>query len=219
MNFYRDRINPHHLESVTNDFFAKNSDCIGILRESSGDRNKIIDNKLMLLSWAGPEAHIGNVCHEIAHFIEIDDERCHFPDWGLNSGKWNDRFGCYDGMITDKAIRREIRTFGIQHVIHSNYGIKYNDKDDDEWMDAKELESETFYMATICRFIDGMHHFYPLNRKDHTHKACEAYAFEKIQSLIEDEASKWTIPKIMEAWNYRINILRKKIENGCYAEY
>lgn len=215
MTFHKNKIDQNHFNKIYNDFILNNSDCMGILTE--GSSNKIKNKKFMFASWSGPEAHVGNICHEISHFIEIDKKRCHFPSWGLKYKKWrgNETFGFYDiTQDTNKAIMREIRTFGIQVVIHERHGIHWVH---DSFLKRKEI----MHMAHLCGYIDGLLYFYPEDWRDKerwTISECREYAYEVIQNLIDNESKKWSYESIIREFNKKVNILREKIKNGCYDE-
>lgn len=62
---------------------------------------------------AGPEMSVDNVCHELAHFIEIDEGRMATLNWGLNYGTEIPGFATREFQTGDH-IWREIRVWAIQ---------------------------------------------------------------------------------------------------------
>jgi len=199
MSFFSDNVDEVLCKKVQNDFFHDYAHFAAINRKHSNDSNTIIDGKFMFATWAGPTADMFNLFHEIAHFVEIDDARCHIPSWGLKHGKKIIIGGrLYDaGMVTTKAVEREIRTFGIQIVLHNHYGeTTYDD------MPLAE------YGAKLCQHIDGFLYYYPKNQKI-SYEDKRAYALKVIRDRIEAETLKWSFESIMAEWRRKMPILQK----------
>lgn len=78
--------------------------------------SKWIRGKFYIGDRAGLQVHIGNLLHEIAHFIEIDDERCFKDDWGLIYPQQPKTF---------QAVQREARVWGIQWCLCDTKQIKF----------------------------------------------------------------------------------------------
>ncbi len=64
--------------------------------------------------WAGPEASLSNLVHEMSHFVEIDEERMDKPAWGLTRPEiWVvDRYCCEPR--TTQMTMRELRVLAFQ---------------------------------------------------------------------------------------------------------
>lgn len=45
----------------------------------------VLDNIIYVGDRAGPGRGIYNLCHEICHFVEIDDKRMMMPGWGIHA--------------------------------------------------------------------------------------------------------------------------------------
>lgn len=211
MSFFKDEINYKLLDLIKKDFFNQFESFIGINLKPSNNSNKIIDNKLMLMTWAGPTADVYNLFHEMGHLLEIDEARCHLPDWGLKIPplKFAGGHTYRDNLTTPQAIEREIRVFGIQTIFHRHYGYEY---------DCDDSPTLEHYHAQVCKFIDGLHFFYPEGwmLESAGYSANEAYAMEKIRQLIVDESKKWSFDNLRELWYNRMDILRQKQLQGCW---
>lgn len=88
------------------------------------DRTQGITDKgqLYVGGRAGLSADIVNLCHEMAHFVEIDDERCDAPDWGFHFPEvW-----IYDRMCieptTHQMTDRECRVAALQQSLLAYVG-------------------------------------------------------------------------------------------------
>lgn len=212
-SFYKDEIDYDLLKIVKGVFFDHHADIIDV--RLKGEGNAVDNNRFMFATWAGPTADVGNLLHEMGHFVEINPERCHRPGWGLGYGKKIVIGGReYDeGMHTKKAIEREIRTFAIQLVLSNHYGITV---DDDDSHDSKgRLER---YFAIICRWVDGFH-LYKTRDDDLSYNEQEQSAIDTIEQLIVEESKKWTFDSIRAAWEAQLINLRNNRANGCWEDY
>lgn len=85
---------------------------------------RVEEGKLQLGGRAGPTVHISNLCHEMAHLVEIDDARCGQPGWGLQLPK----VFIYDRMClnpeTNQATRREVRVAAYQLNLMRHLGLR-----------------------------------------------------------------------------------------------
>lgn len=188
------------LQAIESQWFAPHRR-IGI---NTTGGNELTEGKFLLGLIAGPNADLFNLFHEMSHFIEIDNRRCHLSGWGLTYGKSVNIGGRSfpEGMVTNQAIEREIRTFGIQVHFHNQYG----------WSNQRYSEDgkiqDIMYMARLCDWIDGIYHYYPTNVSDYVEK--RDLAFKTIEQRIEEEASKWTMDTIREAWGAKVKVLTRK---------
>lgn len=75
---------------------------------------RVVDGRLQIGGRAGPQRRLSNLCHEMAHFVEIDDDRCHEWGWGLRVPE----VFIYDRMcanpVTNQATMRECRVAAYQ---------------------------------------------------------------------------------------------------------
>ena len=103
---------------------------------------------------AGPKNQLYNVLHELAHFIEIDENRCNKPGWGLKYGKWVDNpfprpyspAGWHE-YSTDQHIRREIRVWAYQANLHQHFGLK---------VDFEDLAEAALYLPDFFLYVKGI---------------------------------------------------------------
>lgn len=73
---------------------------------------------------AGPGRDLGNLCHEMSHFVEIDDRRMGRPGWGLRVPEvWVfDRMCCEP--TTMQMTAREMRVIAFQANLMEYLGIQ-----------------------------------------------------------------------------------------------
>jgi len=85
---------------------------------------KVKDNKLIFGPYAGPEACITSLIHEMAHLAEIDDARILKHNWGLTLPEQYIP-GRYSRMapVTCQATFRECRVLAMQWHIQNSIGI------------------------------------------------------------------------------------------------
>ena len=70
--------------------------------------------------------------HELAHCIELPNERITIPKWGFKYGKLYNkgtRFECYEPQ-TPQHIEREIRTWAIQYRLYQYLGLTFIEVED-----------------------------------------------------------------------------------------
>lgn len=146
-------------------------------------------NGIILGGKAGPQVHVSNLLHEMAHFIEIDDARCTQPGWGLRVRQVYFMGESYNDPRTYQATLREARVGAIQLELAEFFGVKYDyeepaDKEED-W-DLKYTLDATNLAKIFHRFLpDGVHAFkrfrISLKSKDYEQRAiaCLAKEIEK----------------------------------------
>lgn len=223
MSLYRDRIDYSVLPLFERDFFAANAD-IADFTLKIGD-TWVRGGRLSFATWAGPTADLFNLAHEMAHLVEIDDARCHIPGFGFKLGKEQYVGGqLFREMFTPQAIQREIRTLGIQLVMMREYDIGIDrdvsyHEELETWGDLDLAPSTVGYMAALCKWIDGMHHYHPKNRKDYPHGTWEELAFVTITRDIEEEASKWSMDSIIAEWDRKMQTIRERKAKNCWKHY
>ena len=198
MSYLKNDVDPVKLASIRETWFTPSNGIIGINEDGE---NHVKDGRLHLALWAGPSADLFNLFHEMAHFIEIDNRRCHKPGWGLKTGKWVTIAGRYvsEGMFTNKAIEREIRCFAIQTHFHTHYGLTGEDE-------------TVKYMAELCKYIDGLLHYYPENWKDDgvDYNEVQEIAYRNIAARIHEAAKQWSMELIAVEWKKKVAVLKRK---------
>ena len=158
---------------------------------------------------AGISKDMFNLFHEMGHFIEIDNRRCHRTDWGLKTGK-TVRIGYQyvrEGMFTSQAIDREIRVFAIQKHLHDAYGWSPQ-----TFADGNEMMNIE-YMAKLCDYLDGISNFYPVNWRSQdggSYSDNKAFAKRLIALKIEEQAQAWNLDSVRAAWDTKVKVLKKK---------
>lgn len=88
---------------------------------------KCEDGKFILGCCAGPDCSISNLCHEMAHFVELPIQRLlkkPTSGWGFSYGHYWE-IGNQSGHEprTDSSTRREMRVFALQHSLQTQLGI------------------------------------------------------------------------------------------------
>lgn len=99
----------------------------GRLEGSTIDRGRLV-----LGMRAGPNISINHLLHEMAHLVEIDDERCFAPSWGLRGKEFPRTF---------QATEREMRVGAIQIVLGDIVGVP----------------QPSSYVATAWHFLPDWH--------------------------------------------------------------
>ena len=223
MSFYENLVDPTAIDAIGQDFFMPHDSVISIGLDVEG--NRIRENKFTMGVWAGPQAEVSNLLHEMAHMIEIDDARCHIPSWGFKYGKTVYIAGrmINEGMFTNKAIEREIRVFGIQIVMMNHYGID-NVHSYHTWDDHSEYVSKARNFAEICDYIDGLLYYYPKgwckeDKGKYTYRELKDYAFQAIMTRIEEETANWSMDEIMTEWDRKMQVLKAKQKRGIWKNY
>jgi hypothetical protein len=73
----------------------------------------------------GPDNHdVASLCHEMAHFVEIDDARCMMRNWGLRYTQVEVFGQLYPQAVTCQGAMREIRVIALQKNLHKTLGVK-----------------------------------------------------------------------------------------------
>lgn len=88
--------------------------------------NKITQNGMVLGCRAGPNINFGNLLHEMAHFIEINDERCLEPNWGLSVPEQYIAGRIVYEPTSYQPTCREIRTHAIQCVLARHFQVNFD---------------------------------------------------------------------------------------------
>ena len=143
--------------------------------------------------WAGPQAEIENLLHEMCHFAEREvDKLLQFPfsSWGFSYGKYWEvlgRFG-YEPQ-TDASVLREQRVWAYQISLQKHLGVE---------VDPYDLVSSAQYMNAWCYYQP-----FSLRTWDNEIK------FRKLsQDTMIMSQNEYTFEAFRDAWDYRIeNVL------------
>lgn len=84
------------------------------------------DGTILIGDRAGPQRHASNLAHEMAHLVEIDDDRMRMWGWGLKLPEVV-VFGqtCVEPR-TMQITAREIRVFAFQANLHRAFGLPFS---------------------------------------------------------------------------------------------
>lgn len=87
------------------------------------------------------EKDMGSLVHEMAHFLEIDEDRCLQPGWGLRVPQREICGQLFYEPQTFSLCARELRVMAIQRVLHQQFGMVFD---------------EHYWAKLIVDFIDGV---------------------------------------------------------------
>lgn len=158
-----------------------------------------IDGTVALGGRAGPEVSIVNLCHEMAHFVEIDDARCVTEGWGLIVPQQfvYDRMCC--NPVTHQGTDREIRVAAYQYHLLQYLGI---------YRTPAYLVSSFHFLPDFC-FVPKARCAYtgPSWKSPGTMKRLQ-WCANKLSKLII--RPKYQIEKFKDEWWRKHCVLRKK---------
>lgn len=83
----------------------------------------VFDGVLYLGALAGPQRSIVNLCHEMSHFVEIDDRRCCRSGWALKLPEIEVCGQLCIEPVTHQSVDREIRVAAFQHNLLMHIGV------------------------------------------------------------------------------------------------
>lgn len=128
---------------------------------------------------AGPEIGVDNLCHELAHFVEIDEARSASQGWGFKYGETVSipGHGTWQEFRKDQHIRREIRVWGIQYHLQ-------------RWI-GKPVEPEE--LGVVGQYLPDYFRVLPEDLKSTDKEKVTAY-FGK---LIAEQADNYTANQIV----------------------
>ena len=100
---------------------------------------------------AGPSLTIEALLHEMAHLVEIDDQRCTSHGWGFNYGKEVVVAGqSFFEFSNDASVRRELRVWAFQYALGTAVGAY-------EGFDAYAAEvgdtARHLALSALCHFL------------------------------------------------------------------
>lgn len=141
--------------------------------------------------WAGPEADISNVLHEICHFVEIDEARMKDSGWGLRYPT-QEIFGqTFHEFSKPYHIERERRVWAYQLNLNEKYGIREN----------------AYKLASGAVFLDGFNYLIPEHRGKTDKQAIKIFA-KSIEKLAEEP--KYSFDSFLKEFDRRKGLLNKK---------
>lgn len=174
-------------------------------KEESG--NPIRDG-VMLFGWrVGPVKEMSGVLHEMAHLIEIDDERCHLPGWGLRLRQVEvPGHGMFTEPCTFQACAREIRTVAIQKVITESLSLPFD---------------SSYWAKVIYNWVPGnlfARTEYPEvpDWKDEgaTFAEIEGAARKAIAADIDRRAAALTLRQVRAEWDRKCALVASRLEKA-----
>lgn len=106
-----------------------------IMVDPDSEGAKYESGRLTLGMRSGPSQDMTNVLHELAHLVEIEDDRIGSNNWGLRIRRVEILGRLVIDPQTPQATQRECRVFGIQARMMEAVGIPY---DMDEFVDLNK---------------------------------------------------------------------------------
>jgi len=152
----------------------------------------VFKKKIKIGPWAGPEATLSNVLHEISHFVEIDESRMVKDGWGLKYPRPQHLLGqTFIEFQKPYHIERERRVWAFQLNLHHKFGIDEGVED----------------FADAAWFLDGFGYMIEEHRGKTTtqQKMCFAKSIEKLA-----EETQYSFESFLSEFNRRKNLLIKK---------
>jgi hypothetical protein len=151
------------------------------------------DDVLWLGRRAAFEASDESLLHEMAHFIEIDDERCVTFGWGLSVTQVFILGQFYNEPTTFQACARELRVSAIQKVLSEHFGIAFSDQ---------------YWGKLVYDFVPGSLFAYqeyedvvPLSKDDRPYKERERALIDRFARDIREQAKKLKIEQLRAEWD------------------
>lgn len=187
----RNKVRPEEIILVQDEFFA-DQDVIHIDTSLEGMTSDPESGRYYLGTWAGPEAKLSNLLHEMGHFVEREiDKLKEFPisNWGYSFGKYWELCGRSGWEPrTDQDVRREQRVWAYQISLEKHFGI---------------YESP-YEMVNAAPFLGGWCFYQPLE--------IETYENEpRIRKLAEEteelSRTRYTLERFRKGWWRRIREL------------
>lgn len=117
------------LTQIQKDFFPEESP---IVIDVTIEGQEVRDQKYVIGPWAGPEADIENLFHEMGHFADREIKQLEkYPNssWGYHYGQYWE-IGHHYGWEpqTDQSVKREARCWAFQISLMSHYQLKVETK-------------------------------------------------------------------------------------------
>lgn len=117
---YKNRVTKKQRDRVYDEFFAGAAVRVDWTRQAQS-----IDGEatVVLGPWAGPEASIANLVHEMSHFVEIDEGRMTEFGWGLRVPEIHIAGRVCLEPQTRQATERELRVIAFQANVLTYLGF------------------------------------------------------------------------------------------------
>lgn len=196
MSFFKNKVDKSLLKEIAKRFFIGNP--IKISQKRQGQTLNQ-NNCFVLGTWAGPEATIGNLFHEMGHLAEREVRQLKkrpIDGWGFKFGKpMSLAHHSWCEPQTDQQVMREARVWSFQLSLSREFGLKET---------ALELCESAIYLPAFC-------HFQFKFRDKHAHLGYsekEAAAVEELANIVEDGAKIYTYDKFVKDWNHRMGKLK-----------
>lgn len=203
-SIYADELNRTLLAKVVDELF--DAEIIQVKQELEGmftgravSVRGTEDDVFFIGPWAGPQSHISNVFHEMAHFAERRLEVLQtFPRnaWGFTFGTpWELLGRSGHEAQTDQAVRCEQRCWAYQLSIQDHYKVEQSD----------------FETASSAVYLDAWCYYQPF--EDKIYNSCSSEDNPKLQAFVKETRqmanTTHTWEHFLEAWNYRIQQLKE----------
>lgn len=201
-DYLKDRVTRNQRNRVFEEFFVN----AGVKIDWTPSPAQRIDEagRVVLSPWAGPEATISNLVHEMSHFVEIDEPRMTEFGWGLRVPEIRiaDRI-CLE-PTTCQATERELRVMAFQANVLDYLGFPRSVCDIVEaldWMpDWVFIPIEDGSSA----FGDDRTHKLPYNEVTKSQKRWCAKQVEALRST-------FTLERFIAEWTRRNELIKQNL--------
>lgn len=162
------------------------------------------EDRVVLGPWAGPEATISNLVHEMSHFVEIDERRMTAYGWGLHVPEIHIAGRLCLEPQTMQATERELRVIAFQVNVLEYLGFPRS---------IRDLVAPLDWMPDFV-FVpieDGTSAF----GEDHTHKlgygdiqkSQKRWCAKRVEAL----RGTFTTERFLSEWKRRNEVLKRNL--------
>ncbi len=201
--YFRDTIAPDLKTRMTREFFEPGGVTIDWRLQSQ--RTAEEEGRLTQVAigpWAGPEANISNLVHEMSHFVEIDEPRMACFGWGLRLPEiWVYNRMCVE-PTTMQATARELRVFAYQVNVLDYLG---------EPSSIEDLVGSMVHMPDLVHvpIEDGTQAWSEDRRaKDWDYREIEASQLRWCARQVEEHRKEFTLERFLSEWKRRNETLK-----------
>ena len=179
--------------------------CIKFLSTERGEKYVLV----MKGAGTSEDDQIANLCHEMAHFVEIDDDRCTAHGWGL---KYPERFvidrTCYE-PVTCNGVMREIRVLAYQKNVQRFLGCSQDIHETTIALEHLEDYIHVPILSGEAPYSEGTTHGLNYDQiKNSQFEWCK----NKVDELARDP--KYGIDAFISEWNRKLKIVQERFSQN-----
>ena len=180
------------LEVVKEKFYNHHPSMLVNTKSFSAPEEYQNSKTIYLSTYAGPQSHLSNLFHEMAHFVEIDQKRMTLANsgWGFSYGKyWRILNSSGYECSTMASTLREMRVWAYQINLLKHFNI---------FTDIQDLTSAADFINSFM--------FVPGKNKEERHNWIETEV-EKMSREV-----RYSFDAFSMEWERRCKILDKRLE-------